>query len=107
MVNKRITFSNGFVQDYLHGSIHVVESCLADDIANNAFEFLKRIAQVNELGKDEEHGGILPALYDKIDFSLSCGCFGLPDQPQHGISLQLLFQASKPECLQLADFQAE
>ena len=64
----RITFSNGFVQDYLHGSIRVVESCLADDIANNAFEFLKRIAQINELGKDEEHGGILPALYEKIDF---------------------------------------
>ncbi len=36
----RIIFSNGFVQDYLHGSIHVVESCLADDIANNAFKFL-------------------------------------------------------------------
>ena len=64
----RIAFSNGFVQDYLHGNIQVVESCLADDIANNAFEFLKRIAQVNELGKDEEHGGILPALYEKIDF---------------------------------------
>lgn len=64
----RITFSNGYVQDYLHGSIQVVESCLADDIANNAFEFLKRIAQVNELGRDEEHGGILPALYEKIDF---------------------------------------
>ena len=64
----RITFNNGYVQDYLHGSIHVVESCLADNTANNAFEFLKRIAQVNELGKDEEHGGILPALYEKIDF---------------------------------------
>lgn len=64
----RITFNNGYVQDYLHGSIQVVESCLADDIANNAFEFLKRIAQVNELGRDEEHGGILPALYEKIDF---------------------------------------
>ena len=64
----RITFNNGYVQDYLHGSIQVVESCLADDIANNAFDFLKRIAQVNELGKDEEHGGILPALYEKIDF---------------------------------------
>ena len=64
----RITFNNGYVQDYLHGSIQVVESCLADDIANNAFEFLKRIAQVNELGKDEEHDSILPALYEKIDF---------------------------------------
>ena len=64
----RITFNNGYVQDYLHGSIQVVESCMADDSANNTFEFLKRIAQVNELGKDEEHDGILPALYEKIDF---------------------------------------
>lgn len=64
----RITFNNGFVQDYLHGTIQVVESCLADDIARNTFDYLKRIALVNELGKDEEHGGILPALYEKIGF---------------------------------------
>ena len=64
----RITFNNGYVQDYLHGSIQVVESCLADNVAKNVFEFLKCIARVNELGKDEEHGGILSALYEKIDF---------------------------------------
>lgn len=64
----RIKFNNGYVQDYLHGDIHVVESCLADDIANNAFEFLKRISQINELGKDEEHSGILSELYEEIDF---------------------------------------
>lgn len=64
----RITFDNGYVQDYLHGSIQVVESCLADEIAKNTFDYLKRIALVNELGKDEEHGGILPALYEKIQF---------------------------------------
>ena len=64
----RITFNNGYVQDYLHGTIQVVESCLADNVAKNAFEFLKHIAQVNELGKDEEHGGILPSLYEKIEF---------------------------------------
>ena len=64
----RIKFRNGAVQDYLHGSIQVVESCLADNVVQNVFEFLKRIAQVNELGKDEEHSGILPALYEKIDF---------------------------------------
>lgn len=68
LTHWRITYASGFVQDYLHGSIHVVESCLADEIAKNTFEYLKRIAQVNELGKDEEHGGILPELYDKIDF---------------------------------------
>ena len=64
----RITLNTGDVRDYLHGSIQVVESCLADNIAKNTFEYLKRVAQVNELGKDEEHGGILPALYEKIDF---------------------------------------
>lgn len=64
----RITFSGGYVQDYLDGTIRVIESCLSDDIARNSFEFLKRISQTNELGKDEEHGGILPSLYEKIDF---------------------------------------
>lgn len=64
----RITFSNGYVHDYLHGDIQVVESCLGEEKAKNTFKYLKRIAQVNELGKDEEHGGILPALYEKIDF---------------------------------------
>lgn len=64
----RITYNKGYVRDYLHGSIQVAESCLADTVAQNTFEFLKRIARVNELGKDEEHGGILSALYEKIDF---------------------------------------
>ena len=68
LTHWRITFTNGYVQDYLHGAVQVMESCLNDDIARNSFEYLKRIAQVNELGKDEERGGILPALYEKIDF---------------------------------------
>ena len=64
----RITYENGYVQDYLDGTIQVVESCLGDEVARNAFEYLKRIAQVNELGKDDENGGILPSLYQDIDF---------------------------------------
>lgn len=68
LTHWRITFTNGYVQDYMHGSITVKESCLSDEIARNSFDYLKRIAQVNELGRDEEHGGILPALYEKIDF---------------------------------------
>lgn len=68
LTHWRITFTNGYVQDYMHGSITVKESCLSDEIARNSFDYLKRIAQVNELGKDEEHGGILPTLYEKIDF---------------------------------------
>ena len=68
LTHWRITYGNGYVRDYLHGTINVVHSCLEDAKAGNAFEYLKRIAQINELGKDEEHGGILPALYEKIEF---------------------------------------
>lgn len=64
----RITYENGFVQDFLDGNIKVVKSCLKDEVARNAFEYLKRIAQINELGKNEESGGILPSLYQNIDF---------------------------------------
>ena len=64
----RVTYQNGYVQDYLDGTIKVVKSCLGDDVARNAFEYLKRIAQINELGKDEENGGILPSLYQEIEF---------------------------------------
>lgn len=68
LTHWRITYENGYVQDYLDGTIKVVKSCLEDEVARNAFEYLKRIAQINELGKDEENGGILPSLYQNIDF---------------------------------------
>lgn len=68
LTHWRITFSNGYVRDYLHGTIHVVHSCLGDKEAKNSFEYLKHIATVNNLGKDEENGGILPSLYDSIEF---------------------------------------
>ena len=64
----RITYENGYAQDFLDGTIKVVKSCLGDEVARNAFEYLKRIAQINELGKDDENGGILPSLYQDIDF---------------------------------------
>lgn len=68
LTHWRITYENGYVQDFLNGTIKVVKSCLGDKKAQNAFEYLKRIAQINELGKDEENGGILPSLYQNIDF---------------------------------------
>ena len=64
----RITYENGFVQDYLDGDIKVVKSCLEDKVAQNAFDYLKRIAQINELGKDDENEGILSSLYQNVDF---------------------------------------
>lgn len=68
LTHWRITYENGYAQDFLDGTIKVVKSCLGDEVARNAFEYLKRIAQINELGKDEENEGILPSLYQNIDF---------------------------------------
>lgn len=68
LTHWRITYNNGFIQDYKYGSINVVESCLSDSIAKNSFEYLKRVAYINELGKDENHGGILPSIYEKTAF---------------------------------------
>lgn len=64
----RISFANGFVKDYLAGTVQLKESCLSDKVAKNAFDYLQRIATVNELGKDEEQGGLLSKVYDKISF---------------------------------------
>lgn len=59
LTHWRITYSDGFIQDFMHGTVQVSISCLEDKIASNSFEFLKRIAQVNELGKDDENEAIL------------------------------------------------
>lgn len=68
LTHWRITFNNGYVQDFMHGTINVIESCMADEVAKNSFEYLKRIAYTNDLGKDEDHGGILPNIYEHIYF---------------------------------------
>ena len=64
----RISFSKGFVKDYITGTVRVEESCLRDKVAKNAFEYLRQIAAVNTLGKDEDQSGILSTMYDKIGF---------------------------------------
>ena len=68
LTHWRISYGSGFVKDYLHGTIQVVESCLGDPIAKNTFCYLTCVAQVNDLGKDDENEAILPALYEKIEF---------------------------------------
>ncbi len=68
LTHWRISYNDGYVQDFVHGTVDVSISCLSDVIAKNSFEYLKRIAQTNELGKDEESEGILPSLYASIDF---------------------------------------
>ena len=66
----RIKFSDGSERNYMHGDLQIQETCLSDDIAKNAFEYLKQIAHANNLGKEDnvEEKGILGKQYDKIDF---------------------------------------
>lgn len=64
----RITYASGMVQDYTDEMICVEESCLKDEQARSAFEYLKNAAYVNTLGRDEEHGAFLPSLYENLDF---------------------------------------
>ncbi len=64
----RITYRNGCVRDYMHGTIKVDESCISDKEARNVFEFLRRVAQTNELGKDDTHEGILSSIYGCVPF---------------------------------------
>ena len=64
----RITYNNGYIKDYLSGTIQLKESCLGDDVAKNAFDYLHQIAAINELGKDEEQGGLLSKVYENIQF---------------------------------------
>ena len=68
LTHWRITYNDGYMQDFVHGTVDVSISCLSDVVAKNSFEYLKRIAQTNELGKDNENDGILPSLYASIDF---------------------------------------
>lgn len=64
----RITFFNGFVKDFLAGSIQLNESCLSDDVAKNAFDYLHQIAIINELGKSEGNDGLLCKVYENLEF---------------------------------------
>ena len=64
----RITSYKGYVRDYLSESVRLEESCLRDKVAKNAFEYLRQIATVNALGKEEDQGGLLSSIYDRIGF---------------------------------------
>ena len=62
----RIEYASGFVSDYADGSVSVEESCLTTEAAKNVLAFLTRVAQTNELGKEEDNDGILSLQYGAL-----------------------------------------
>lgn len=75
----RIIYNNGFVQDDAAGRIFVTQSCLQEEACKDVFVYMKDVASINNLGKDEKYSdGILSNMYDKIDFiddNLAAACY--------------------------------
>lgn len=80
----RVIYNNGFVQDDSSDRIAVTQSCLQEAVSQNVFEYMKNVATVNSLGKDEKNPeGTLSKIYDKVDFisdDLAAACYLNPAQ---------------------------
>ena len=64
----RVQCNDGTTQDFLDGMLTVKESCLSDETAKNAFEYLQQIAARNEIGKEDNKDSMLASLYGEMDF---------------------------------------
>lgn len=52
----------------LSRKISIVTSCLTEEKAIDVFTYLKNVAAINPLGKEEEENGILLQIYESINF---------------------------------------
>ena len=75
----RVIYNNGFVQDDAAGKIVVTQSCLQEVVSKDVFAYMKNVASINALGKDEQNpDGILSSIYNKVDFiadDLAAACY--------------------------------
>ena len=75
----RVIYNNGFVQDDAAGRIVVTQSCLQEVVSKDVFAYMKNVASINALGKDEQNpDGILSSIYNKVDFiadDLAAACY--------------------------------
>lgn len=75
----RVIYNNGFVQDDAAGRIVVTQSCLQEAVSKDVFAYMKNVATINTLGKDEQHpNGVLYSIYNKVNFiadDLAAACY--------------------------------
>ena len=64
----RIKYRSGYEGEYAEGQINVVKTCLDDETSRNTLTYLKQVASINPLRKEEDKEGILSQIYEKIDF---------------------------------------
>lgn len=63
----RVIFNNGDAKEYCNEEVKI-ERSIIDYNTNDIFSYFKQVAKINSLGKDEDHGGILHSIYEKIKF---------------------------------------
>ena len=75
----RVIYNNGFVQDDAVGRIVVTQSCLQEAVSKDVFVYMKNVATINTLCKEEQHpNGLLSSIYNKVDFiadDLAAACY--------------------------------
>lgn len=80
----RVVYHNGFVQDDVAGRVAVVQSCLQEAVSKDVFAYMKQVATINSLGKNEKSTmGTLSKIYDKVDFiadDLAAACYLNPSK---------------------------
>lgn len=64
----RIICNNGYIIEGTDENVTINSSCLEEKEAKDTFAYLRNVACINSLGKDENSDGILKAMYDKCDF---------------------------------------
>ena len=64
----RIVHTNGYAQECDDTRIMITMSCLGEQTSKDTFAYLKNVAIINPLGKDEDSDGILADMYAKVDF---------------------------------------
>lgn len=79
----RIVYTNGYVLDGDDAKIVVATSCLGEKTSGDTFAYLRDIADINPLGKDNDSNGILADMYAKVDFidaNTAAACYLNPDK---------------------------
>ena len=81
----RIKYSSGYVGEYADDQINVIKTCLDEETSKNTFAYLKQVAAINPLRKEEDNEGILSQIYEKVDFiddKTAAACYINPNKYQ-------------------------
>lgn len=75
----RIIYNNGFILDDSKGRVTVMQSCLQETNSKDVFCYMKDVATINPIGKNEQNSeGTLSQIYNSVVFvgkELAAACY--------------------------------